>query len=280
MVLWDHLQLTVGVLPNLYERKNSNEDSAFSLELKVPSMSLAVEAVLALYAVGRTEGIVLDSGYGVTYAVPCTKGFAIPDAVLRLDLAGNDLTDYLMKILNERGYSFTTAAERDIVCDIKEKLCYVAMDFESELKAADCSTNIHKNYTLPDGKVITVGNERFQSPEALFKPELAGMQSAGIHKELFDSIMKCDAGLHETMYGNIILSSGSTMFPGITDRLQKELEDLAPQGTAINIIAPPTRDYSVWIGGSILAALPTFKKILITKQAYEETGPSIASRIE
>ena len=121
---------------------------------QVPSMTLAVDAVLALYASGRTEGIVLDSGYGATHAVPSTKGFAIPDAVLRLDLAGDDLTEYLTKILNERGYSFNTAADRDVVKDIKEKLCNVATDFDKELKMADSGTSIEKKYELPDGKSI------------------------------------------------------------------------------------------------------------------------------
>ena len=194
-------------------------------------MTLAVNAVLALYASGRTEGIVLDSGYGATHAVPSTKGIAIPDAVLRLDLAGDDLTEYLTKILNERN----TAADRDVVKDIKEKLCYVATDFDKELKMADSGTSIEKKYELPDGKSIAVGSERFRCPEALFNPKLAGVESGGIHKQIFDSIMKCDGDLHETLYGNIVLSGGSTMFPGLTDRLQKDIEILAPQGTSVNI---------------------------------------------
>ena len=138
---------------------------------QVPSMTLAVDAVLALYASGRTEGIVLDSGYGATHAVPSTKGIAIPDAVLRLDLAGDDLTEYLTKILNERN----TAADCDVVKDIKEKLCYVATDFDKELKMADSGTSIEKKYELPDGKSIAVGSERFRCPEALFHPKLAGV---------------------------------------------------------------------------------------------------------
>lgn len=245
---------------------------------QVPSTTLAVDAVLALYAAGRTEGIVLDSGYGTTHAVPSTKGIAIPDAMLCLDLAGADLTGYLTKVLKEHDYFFNTASEHEVAKDIKEKLCFVTTDFDEELKMA--GTGIERSYKLPDGSSITVGSERFQCPEDLFKPRLAGLDSVGIHKGIFDSIMKCDTDLHKTMYSNIVLSGGSTMFPGLTDRLQKEIESLAPQGTTVNIIAPPTREHSVWIGGSILAALPTFQDILISKQAYEETGPSIASRIE
>ncbi|CAI5524597.1 unnamed protein product [Closterium sp. Naga37s-1] len=258
---------------------NSNREKMTQIMFEtfsVPAMYVAIRAVLSLYASGHTTGIVLDSGYGVSHAVPIHEGYALPDATLSLDLAGDDLTLYLLKMLSDRGYSFSTSAGKDIVRNIKERLAYVAIDFEQEMGTVEASSTLEQSYELPDGEVITVGSERFRCPEALFNPSLAGKEGSGIHEMCYNSIIKCDEGIRQDLYSNIVLSGGTTLIPGIAERVTKEVTQLAP-ANYIKVVAPPERKYSAWIGGSMYAALSTFKQMCITKSEYEEVGPSIVN---
>ena len=254
-------------------------------QFNVPGCYLAIDAVLSLYAMGKQTGVVFQSGHGGkhvdSWIVPVYEGYAIKDSIWRFEVCGRDLTDYLMKILTERGYSFTTSAEREIVRDIKEKMCYVAEDFYKSMKKFE-DKSFEKEYEMPDGTKIKIGNEMFRIGEVFFTPNMIGRSMYGLSESVYRAINKCNIDLRNILYNNIILSGGNTAFPGITSRLEKQVKTkaLARYSTKIKVEDRGCRfrKYLAWQGASIFGMLDSFEEMMIKKDEYKEHGAKIVHR--
>ncbi|XP_072042461.1 actin, cytoplasmic 1-like [Amphiura filiformis] len=270
--------------PPLHPKAENEKLAQIMFEtFNTPAMCTANQGTLALYASGRSTGVVVSCGDGVTHIVPIYDGQIVnPYKSNRINVAGRDLTDYLASTLTAHRSYFTGKFNNETVRDMKEKLCFVSMDFDKDMKTALSSATHNKSYTLPSGEVITIGNERFRCPEALFQlsmlPNFNADSDVGIHTMTNDSIKKCDREFRNDLYSNIVLSGGSTMFPGFADRMHKEMVAQSQTYNRIKVIAMAERNYTTWIGGSILGSLSTFQSHCISKQEYDENGPGIVHK--
>jgi len=258
--------------PPLNPRANREKMAEIFFEtFNVPALFVSMQAVLALYASGKTTGTVLDSGDGVTQCVPMYEGFALPHSIRRIDLAGRDVTNQLKLLLRKAGTSFTTSAETQIVRQIKEERCYVAFDpVKEEEEWGGMAAS--KSFRLPDGKPIQIGSESFQAPEILFAPHLVGREHGSIPDIVVESISAADIDLRKSLYQSLLLSGGTTTTEGFGKRLLNEVKSRCARDTKIKILAPPERKNSTWIGGSILASLGTFRRMSISAEEYKDDG--------
>jgi len=248
--------------------------------------NVSIQAMLTLYAQGLLTGVVVDTGDGVTHVVPVFDGYVPQNLIRRLDVAGRHVTTYLNKLLMLRGYAFNSTADFDTVRQIKEKLCYVASDINVERRLAQETTCLMETFTLPDGKVIKVGRERFEAAECLFNPSLVDSEKSGMADMVFEMIQGADIDTRAEYYKHIVLSGGSSMYPGLPTRLEKDIKDRylnevlngnteRMKKFKINIEDPPRRKHMVFLGGSVLADIMKDKpEFWITKEEYNELGIS------
>ncbi len=260
----------------LHPPKHRERIAKIMLErFKAPKLAFINSAALATYSSGRTTGLVVDIGDGICSIAPVYEGYIIEHAIMTYTLAGRDITDYLQRLMRQAGYSFISAIEKEIVRDIKEKLCYVALDPQEELKKFESGMPRDNNYTLPDGKEVHIGVERILVTECLFNPSLIGKEYLPLDDAIISVIKKCDTHTQQHFYNNIILSGGSSLFPGLKQRLQKEIQRKIPKSLKLNVLERPERFTSVWIGGSIIASLNSFNKIWVTKEEYLKKGTEV-----
>jgi centractin len=260
----------------LNPRQNRDRVAEIFFEtFRAPALFFAPPAVLSLYASGRTTGVVLDVGEGVTHAVPVYEGFALPHSVARSDVAGRDVTRQMQLLLRRSGLSFTTTAEVDLVKRMKEETGYLT---RTHVLDDSAEKDAKTQYSLPDGQAVNLSTERYQAPNILFDPTLIGSEEPGVADILVNSIMKSDIDLRSTLFSQVVLAGGSTLFPGFGDRMLHEVRSRSPAHTKIRISAPPERINSTFVGGSILASLATFKSMWVSRAEFEEHGTSILHR--
>ncbi|KAK7089297.1 actin-2-like [Littorina saxatilis] len=255
---------------------------------QTPEFFVEIQPVLALHGKGTGTGTVVVSGEGLTQILPIFESCVISEAAMRLDLAGKDLTEHMMQLLTLRGYRFNTSADREALRDMKETHCYVAADFDKEVLSSRTSAPSlepvsssfgERVYHLPDGQEVTIRDERFQCPEALFRPWLLGKDCPGLHEAIYSSIMKSPIDTRRNLFAYIILSGGNTLFPGIAQRMMSEIRSLAPEvKRTVRVTESKDRADFVWIGGSILGSLSTFVGMSLTKAVYEDVGLSALPR--
>lgn len=248
------------------------------------------QAKLTIYCEGLQTGIVLDSGDGVSHVIPIALDFLLQHSIKRLDIAGRHITNYLIRLLQIKGYAFNSTADFEVIREVKEKHCFVSCDIASDRKLDKETTYYNTFKKLPDGRKIMISSEKFEAPEILFAPYLDGGEQDGIHEMLFKSINSCDIDLRKDLYGNIVLSGASTMFPGYASRIEKEIRELFVKNNLkqakdknikmkINIIDSPRRKISVFIGATVLAEIcKQNDDYWITKKDWDECGPEIIKK--
>nr|XP_042113974.1 actin-like isoform X2 [Peromyscus maniculatus bairdii] len=243
----------------------------------VPALYMANQGVLSMYAAGRTSGTTIESGEGMTYIVPIMNGYPLQLSTLKLDVAGQDLTSYLLKLLSDSGNLLVGAADREYIRDLKEKHCYVALDYDMEISKT-AAPSCQKKFQLPDGKEVSMGQEAFMCSEALFNTSLIGKSNLGIHIQAQESITSCDRSYWKTLFSHIMVSGGTGAFSGLRLRLQREITNLASPDLCVKVAISPYAKYGAWVGASILCSLPMFKDMWVTSQEYREIGPSVMCR--
>ncbi|XP_070346337.1 actin-like protein 9 [Equus asinus] len=244
--------------------------------LRSPAMYVASQSVLSVYAHGQVSGLVVDTGHGVTYTVPVFQGYNLPHAAQRLDLAGTHLTAFLAEMLLGSGLPLGQQ-DRDTVENIKHRYCYVAADLLKE--QARPEQEYQQTLKLPDGRTVTLGKELFQCPELLFSPPaIPGLLPVGVPTMTTQSLLKVPLEVQADVAQNVLLCGGSSLFQGFEGRFRAELLHSLPREAHVVVKAQPSRNFSVWIGGSILASLRAFQSCWVLREEYEEQGPHIVYR--
>ena len=265
----EHNLLITQPIKNIKENKEKIAEIMFE-SFNIPGLYIADSTLLSLYAAGKFTGMVIDMGDGITQFSPFYDGFLFEDKFERINIGGKDITKYMRKILNKKGFTFEKISGKIIPNTIKEEACFFPLTDDEEVGVYE--------YKLPDGSCINLKEERFNCPEAiLFNPLLKSNENKSIAEICNNIIQKCDVYLKKDFYNCIILSGGNSMLKGLPERFTKEIKDLVNESMKkeITVIANPERKFATWIGGAILSSISSIDDKWTTKKEYEENGPNI-----
>eukprot|EP00922_Rhytidocystis_sp_ex-Travisia-forbesii_P020103 GHVS01029637.1.p1 GENE.GHVS01029637.1~~GHVS01029637.1.p1 ORF type:complete len:441 (+),score=56.83 GHVS01029637.1:40-1323(+) len=294
--VWTHLFKRLGVEnaknnpvlltePPLCSQVHREHMAEIMLEVyEAPEINISCQGLMGIYATGRTTGFVLDIGEGITQCVPVFDGFTEKGSVKRSDFGGQELTMYLQKILCDIGYPMTSRDDYEHVRLIKESLCFCSLNPIEDQR----STELTQTYPLPEGVTlrdgatteIVLGPERFYPAEALFNPQLCGRDSLPLTELIWQAIHACPLETRKTLMSNIVVSGGSSMFPGFPERLENELRNTAPSQarSSVRVIAPEDRLYLVWQGCRTFGSSrlrPLQDHCWVSRQEWEECGKNV-----
>lgn len=243
--------------------------------INVPAVMLLDKNVLALFSTGKATGIIVNIGEDFTEIVPIKDARPIVEAMVSLKLGGKTITKTLEKLLGEKDMLFTTGPEKRFLKDIKEKFCYVSLDFDEEVKIAEKPEAIEKVYETPFGEIIKLNAERFMAPEILFTPSIGEIDEKSLPEAIVEAVDRCDDDLRKEIVESVVVSGEISALPGLKERLLKELKKLLPKNYKAKILAPAESQHGEWVGASILTSIKTSNRLWITKKAFEEEGVSI-----
>eukprot|EP00924_Labyrinthula_sp_SR-Ha-C_P007480 snap_masked-scaffold_24-processed-gene-4.1-mRNA-1 protein AED:0.07 eAED:0.07 QI:0/-1/0/1/-1/1/1/0/327 len=237
----------------------------------ISHLYIDLAAVLALYNSGKETGVVLDSGESVTNSIPIYKGFVLFHAIEKIDIGGRLINYSILKLLNEKGFSYLDYRNRDLLEEIKNNLCFISSNIEKEKKK-----NTFKSvFELPDGTKVDLGNIVFQAPEVLFNPYLMGYEKKGVHDIILTSIRKTDEKLKQSMLSNIILTGGNTLLKGFKERCELEITKINLKSENVRIFDNIMGVNSAVEGGIKFASSCWFLNSCISKEEYQKKGLSV-----
>ena len=240
----------------------------FFEEFQVAALSFGITSVCSIVGSGRLCGTAVDLGGGTCMVTPVQDGYSFPHATRCLHLAGNDITEYLMNILNKDGKSVISS---NIAQSIKERMAYISPDSQ-----IDNSLTMSTSYALPDGQLVAIGGERHTCTDPLFYPALMGKDEKGLHEAILSAFQALDPTRSEVKhFSNLIFAGGTSMLPGIKERLQRELLPLLPPEISPSYTLLPNRKYLPWFGASLISSMSNFGQPTYTMEEYEESGPSL-----